>query len=124
MRTPQLKARPYHRRAPAHALSPVQVLEKFQFSLTDDDFDKKWKCVGWPRKLEETIDHEEELLEKDRERFHENMVADQENFSKEVGWRACVAASRCPVGVRPVEALSVANGSVDGLHSTSAVLKQ
>eukprot|EP00670_Eutreptiella_braarudii_P009176 CAMPEP_0174308690 /NCGR_PEP_ID=MMETSP0810-20121108/1920_1 /TAXON_ID=73025 ORGANISM="Eutreptiella gymnastica-like, Strain CCMP1594" /NCGR_SAMPLE_ID=MMETSP0810 /ASSEMBLY_ACC=CAM_ASM_000659 /LENGTH=1420 /DNA_ID=CAMNT_0015416091 /DNA_START=64 /DNA_END=4323 /DNA_ORIENTATION=- len=60
------------------------VLEKFQFSLTDDDFDKKWKCVGWPRKLEETIDHEEELLEKDRERFHENMVADQENFSKEV----------------------------------------
>lgn len=37
-----------------------------------------------PKKLEETVQHEEEALDKDRERFHENMVADQEVFSKEV----------------------------------------
>eukprot|EP00667_Euglena_gracilis_P000011 EG_transcript_11 len=68
------------------------VLESFQFSLSDDDFDKRWKCIGWPKKLEETVQHEEEALDKDRERFHENMVADQEVFSKEVDRLAKIVA--------------------------------
>ena len=60
------------------------VLDKYQYGLPTDDFDAKWKAISWPKKLEETIEKEEELLEKDRDRFLEKTCSEQDDFVKDI----------------------------------------
>eukprot|EP00755_Sulcionema_specki_P029075 Sspe_Gene.17654::Locus_6284_Transcript_1_1_Confidence_1.000_Length_4893::g.17654::m.17654/K10408/DNAH; dynein heavy chain, axonemal len=59
------------------------VLDKYQHPLSADDFEMKWKAISWPRKLEDSIEREEELMEKDRERFLERLIIEQDEFVKE-----------------------------------------
>eukprot|EP00756_Hemistasia_phaeocysticola_P021223 Hpha_TRINITY_DN15763_c5_g14::TRINITY_DN15763_c5_g14_i1::g.37046::m.37046/K10408/DNAH; dynein heavy chain, axonemal len=59
------------------------VLEKYQHALSGEDFDLKWKAIHWPRKMDETIEKEEDLLEKDRDKFFEKMSIEQDEFAKE-----------------------------------------
>ncbi|KAJ9446655.1 Dynein-1-beta heavy chain [Diplonema papillatum] len=60
------------------------ILDKYQFQLSLEDFETKWKAISWPKKLEETIEKEEELLEKDRDRFLEKTITEQDEYVKDV----------------------------------------
>ena len=60
------------------------ILDKHQFQLSVDEFETKWRAISWPKKLEDTIEKEEELLEKDRDLFFEKMGAEQDEFIKDI----------------------------------------
>eukprot|EP01060_Flectonema_neradi_P033948 TRINITY_DN5821_c0_g1_i1.p1 TRINITY_DN5821_c0_g1~~TRINITY_DN5821_c0_g1_i1.p1 ORF type:complete len:4165 (+),score=795.81 TRINITY_DN5821_c0_g1_i1:69-12563(+) len=60
------------------------ILDKYQFQLSTEEFELKWKAISWPKKLEDTIEKEEELLEKDRDLFLEKMTAEQDEFVKDM----------------------------------------
>ena len=60
------------------------VLDKFQYALTDDDFSKKWKAIGWPARLDEDVVRTNQNLESQRKMLTDVMEKNQESFAKEV----------------------------------------
>lgn len=48
-----------------------EVLDEFRFPLSDDDFSKKWKVIGWPSRLEEEVAKTEQQLDTQRRHLTE-----------------------------------------------------
>eukprot|EP01063_Lacrimia_lanifica_P030854 TRINITY_DN4987_c0_g4_i2.p1 TRINITY_DN4987_c0_g4~~TRINITY_DN4987_c0_g4_i2.p1 ORF type:complete len:4157 (+),score=1788.38 TRINITY_DN4987_c0_g4_i2:76-12546(+) len=60
------------------------TLDKYMYSQATEDFETKWKAIGWPKRLEEQVEKEDKLLERDREVFLEKMCSEQDDFVKEI----------------------------------------
>ena len=50
------------------------------FCMLTNDFFRRWTCAGWPHKIEQQLDKTGESLEEDEERFHKNLLTEQNNF--------------------------------------------
>eukprot|EP00965_Chrysotila_dentata_P104871 3463705-Pleurochrysis_carterae.AAC.1 len=59
-----------------------QMLDTFEFPLSDDDFAAFWKTLAWPRAIEEEVRKVEEACEWHRNDFEAKMRAEQEHFAK------------------------------------------
>ena len=42
----------------------------------------RWTCASWPHKIETLLDTIAEHLEEDEERFHKNLLTEQNNFQE------------------------------------------
>ena len=40
----------------------------------------RWTCVGWPHKIEVQLEATADHLEEDEERFHKNLLTEQNTF--------------------------------------------
>lgn len=60
------------------------VLDKYQCALSDDDFTKKWRAIGWPSRLEEEVIRKNQDLDQVKRSLIDNMEKHQENFTKDV----------------------------------------
>eukprot|EP01012_Entosiphon_sulcatum_P030911 TRINITY_DN3847_c0_g1_i1.p1 TRINITY_DN3847_c0_g1~~TRINITY_DN3847_c0_g1_i1.p1 ORF type:complete len:4187 (-),score=787.17 TRINITY_DN3847_c0_g1_i1:47-10915(-) len=59
------------------------ILEQFQYGLSDEEFRGKWDAVGWPKRLDAMIETVLKTLDAEAERFKEIMALEQEHFLKE-----------------------------------------
>ena len=62
------------------AMLDYELIEEFYYSISVDDFNAKWSCIGWPGKIEQQIEATTLALEKDEDRFHKNLLAEQNTF--------------------------------------------
>ncbi|CUG87367.1 Hypothetical protein, putative, partial [Bodo saltans] len=61
-----------------------ECLDKYQYALTDDDFTKKWRAIGWPARLDEEVARKYQDLDQVKRSLIDNMEKHQENFSKDI----------------------------------------
>jgi dynein heavy chain len=59
-------------------------LDDLEFEMSDDLFNLRWKCFGWPYKLEEQCRQTNELIHKEENRLKDEMIAEQATFVLEV----------------------------------------
>jgi len=50
-------------------------LEDLEFEMSDDLFNLRWKCFGWPFKLEDQCRQVNELIHKEENRLKDDMIA-------------------------------------------------
>lgn len=65
-------------------LHNYELLEKYKFELSNEDFRAKWNACLWPMKLDEMVKSTEASLEVDYTNFMKNLVSDQEAFKDRV----------------------------------------
>ena len=65
-------------------LAQVEVLDKFNFQLSDEQFSDKWTSYGWTRKVEDTITDILAKIEKDRHAQENEMKEEQLKFEAEL----------------------------------------
>eukprot|EP00760_Papus_ankaliazontas_P012185 PhM_4_TR15212/c0_g2_i1/m.1704/K10408/DNAH; dynein heavy chain, axonemal len=61
-----------------------EVLEKYHYVLPGEDFERKWKAIAWPKKMEETVEQQQSLLEDDRGRFLREYEQEKVQFASDV----------------------------------------
>jgi len=59
-------------------------LDDLEFEMSDDLFNLRWKCFGWPYKLEDQCRHVGDLILKEENRLKDEMIAEQASFVLEV----------------------------------------
>ncbi|CCD16812.1 unnamed protein product, partial [Trypanosoma congolense IL3000] len=60
------------------------VLDGFQYELSDEESRQKWEAIGWPRQLTMRIQETNKQLEKVEEELHARLQKEGEEFSKKV----------------------------------------
>ncbi|KAL7706715.1 dynein heavy chain cytosolic putative [Lotmaria passim] len=60
------------------------LLDVFQRPLSEEEFSKKWKAIGWPSELEDAVNERVEELEETKRCMLASMNRSQEVFEKEV----------------------------------------
>lgn len=60
------------------------VLDYFHHVLSEDEFQKKWRCYGWPVQLDEAVNQRTQELEEIKRCIVATMNRNQELFEKEV----------------------------------------
>ncbi|XP_077969677.1 dynein axonemal heavy chain 1-like isoform X2 [Styela clava] len=63
-----------------HAMVDYELIEEFNYNLSQDDFVTKWTAIGWPKKLEDQMDSTYKSLEELEEHFHKLQLSDQNQF--------------------------------------------
>ncbi|XP_066927305.1 dynein axonemal heavy chain 1-like isoform X2 [Clytia hemisphaerica] len=63
------------------AMLDYELIEEFYYSISVDDFNLKWSCLGWPNKIEQQIEATIVVQESEEERFQKNLVAEQQLFA-------------------------------------------
>jgi dynein heavy chain, axonemal len=61
-----------------------ELLNTFQRPLSEEEFNKKWKAIGWPGELEDSVNERVEELEETKRCLLASMNRAQELFEKEV----------------------------------------
>eukprot|EP00658_Telonema_sp_P-2_P054027 TRINITY_DN4285_c0_g6_i2.p1 TRINITY_DN4285_c0_g6~~TRINITY_DN4285_c0_g6_i2.p1 ORF type:complete len:1070 (-),score=382.92 TRINITY_DN4285_c0_g6_i2:61-3270(-) len=59
-------------------------LDTFEFALSDDDFSKKWRAVGWPSRLDDEIIRRTHEIEQVKRTLTDGIEKSQVTFAKEV----------------------------------------
>ena len=62
-------------------LTTYELIEKFSYPISQDDFDQKWLVVGWPRKIFQQIDESGTVQERARKRFEKDLRVSQDAFT-------------------------------------------
>ena len=65
-------------------LRQAEVLDKFQFQLSDEQFSDKWTSYGWTRKIEDEVEKVLANIEKDRHAQEDEMKEEQVKFEAEL----------------------------------------
>ena len=65
-------------------ISQCEVLDKFNFQLSDEQFGDKWTSYGWTRKIENQVADLVAAIDKDRHAQENEMKAEQEKFVLEL----------------------------------------
>jgi dynein heavy chain len=65
-------------------LTQFDVLDDYNFQLTDDQFSNKWNAFGWPRQIEATLVACEEQNLADRQAYMDDMKKEQVDFEKKL----------------------------------------
>ncbi|KAJ1566068.1 Dynein heavy chain 1, axonemal [Nowakowskiella sp. JEL0078] len=73
-------------------LHNYDILEKYKFEHSNEDFKARWSAYGWPMKVEEMVRTTEVSLEVDEASFMRNLVSDQEVFRDRVNQISSVIA--------------------------------
>lgn len=60
------------------------ALEKFSFSVSDDDFKAEWSSLAIPSKIEKIVEQTEAVVAETREQFAEALSKDQEVLMKDI----------------------------------------
>jgi len=60
------------------------ILEEFQYPLSTDDLNKRWLVFGGPKDVMERVETRKQVLEKEKSRFHDEMVEKQEEFKENI----------------------------------------
>ena len=68
----------------AEMISQCEVLDKFNFQLSDEQFTDKWTAYGWTRKIEDTVAAILAKIDKDRHAQENEMKEEQVKFSAEI----------------------------------------
>ncbi|KAI9209204.1 dynein heavy chain and region D6 of dynein motor-domain-containing protein, partial [Polychytrium aggregatum] len=63
-------------------LHNFEILEKYRYELSNEDFKAKWSAYAWPMKIEDLVRVTEASLEVDEAAFLRNLVTDQEVFKE------------------------------------------
>ncbi|XP_018600098.2 dynein heavy chain 1, axonemal isoform X2 [Scleropages formosus] len=73
----QLKA---HEERISKVMKDYELLDEFFYSLSNDDFKKKWTTLAWPYKILTQIEAVTIQHEEDEQHFHKIQLTDQSNF--------------------------------------------
>jgi len=65
-------------------IAQAEVLDKFNFQLSDEQFSDKWTAYGWTRKIENTTADILAKIEKDRHAQEDAMKEEQAKFVEEI----------------------------------------
>jgi dynein heavy chain, axonemal len=65
-------------------LTQFDVLDEYNFELTDDQFSNKWSAFGWPRQIEATLVACEDQNNADRLAYMDDMKKEQLDFEKKL----------------------------------------
>ena len=65
-------------------VAQCEVLDKFNFQLSDEQFGDKWTSYGWTRKIENTITEVLTKIEHDRHAQENEMKEEQAKFEEEI----------------------------------------
>ena len=68
----------------AKAIGEWELLADFRCNMSDDDSDVKWKTFAWPKKVNDLIKDTVESLEKDSDRFKDNLHGDVAGFDDQI----------------------------------------
>ena len=61
------------------------ILGQFGYKYADDeDYDKKWRVFGSPKETMEKIDKQQAYLEKEKEKFLQQMIGNQTEFLAQI----------------------------------------
>lgn len=52
----------------------------------------RWNCIGWPNKIEQAIETTVKNLENDEDRFHKNLLDEQNSFQDRLDGLSMVVA--------------------------------
>lgn len=58
-------------------LIEYDVLDIFWYNLPQEDFDNKWESIGWPHKIQKTIETTEEYLKQEEEHFYKLQINEE-----------------------------------------------
>nr|KAG5711096.1 hypothetical protein BaRGS_004740 [Batillaria attramentaria] len=59
-----------------------EVLDDFQFSLSNDDFTIKWEALAWPYKIDQLVEKTLTVLDEDEERYRKLQEHDHSAFEE------------------------------------------
>ncbi|XP_030634236.1 dynein heavy chain 1, axonemal [Chanos chanos] len=62
------------------AMSDYELIDEFFYSLSNEDFNRKWTAMAWPHKIVSQMEAVSEQHEEDEKRFHKIQLVDQNNF--------------------------------------------
>ncbi|KAI8841134.1 dynein heavy chain and region D6 of dynein motor-domain-containing protein [Chytriomyces cf. hyalinus JEL632] len=83
-----MKTIPDECRAQNHKITEMlrnyELLEKYKYEHSNEDFRARWQAYGWPMKIEEMIRTTESSLEVDESTFLRNFASDQEVFKERI----------------------------------------
>ena len=65
-------------------LNIYNILEDYNFKFPNKDLDKRWEIFGSPKSLMELCEKIEKDLQKEKKKFHEGQVANQEEFGQNI----------------------------------------
>ncbi|KAG5868936.1 Dynein heavy chain 1, partial [Gonioctena quinquepunctata] len=54
-----------------------EVLDHFWYNLPNEEFENKWEAVGWPLRIQHTLEDTENFLKEEEERFHKIQLSDE-----------------------------------------------
>jgi dynein heavy chain len=65
-------------------LRDYDVLEKFKYELSNEDFKSRWNTFAWPGRIDDIVKQVEEQLDIDEANFMRNLASDQEVFRERI----------------------------------------
>ncbi|KAJ3087451.1 Dynein heavy chain 1, axonemal [Quaeritorhiza haematococci] len=65
-------------------LQNYEILEKYKYEQSNEDFRARWNAIAWPLRIEESVKAAEAALEVDEAAFLRNLVSDQEVFKERI----------------------------------------
>ena len=65
-----------------NCLDIFTLLEDFQYRFPTDDLSKRWHVFGGPKDILELVENRKAVLDKEREKFQNNMLTSQEEFKE------------------------------------------
>ncbi|XP_077458505.1 dynein axonemal heavy chain 1 [Stigmatopora argus] len=68
----------------AKILAEYDMFEEFHYSLSNEDFMKKWRAIEWPQRILRQIDEVTVHLVQEEERFKKIQVIDQDVFEQRI----------------------------------------
>ncbi|XP_061731227.1 dynein axonemal heavy chain 1 [Nerophis ophidion] len=66
-------------------LAEYELFEEFYYSLSNDDFNKKWKAIEWPQRILRQMEDITSHLVEEEERFQKIQITDQDVFEQRLG---------------------------------------
>ncbi|XP_078481026.1 dynein axonemal heavy chain 1-like isoform X3 [Ciona intestinalis] len=74
------------------AMVDYELIEEFNYNLSQEDFIAKWTAIGWPKKLEDQMEATYTNLLELEDHFHKLQLADQNNFQDKLDTLQMVVA--------------------------------
>lgn len=66
------------------AMEDYNLIEGFNYNLSNEDFNIKWNTVGWPRKINIQIENALQTLLEEEEKYRKLQITDQSHFSDKI----------------------------------------
>ncbi|KAJ3324532.1 Dynein heavy chain 1, axonemal, partial [Blyttiomyces sp. JEL0837] len=73
-------------------LHNYDILEKYRYEQSNEDFRARWQAYAWPMRIEEMLRSTEAALEVDEAAFLRNLASDQEVFKERIHQLSSVVA--------------------------------
>jgi len=67
-----------------NCMQVYDILEGFSYKLSPQDFNQRWKAFGGPKEILDLIGNRQNSLIKEKAKFHEAMINNQEEFKESI----------------------------------------